>query len=181
MAEDDDKQIREWAGYMADLSEIAEFLDKLCDRDDVEIDEVKAAAELVCGKAAAVLERMRARRPQPRYGTPAEARELLHKLQEREREREQERAHRPPDPPMTEGEPDNRMCECQNCDWTGTVAELGRQIEQIPGFFERVDAGEICPVGECPLCRAVAHLVEIPDNTVQIVLAYAATNWRKKP
>jgi hypothetical protein len=23
-----------------------------------------------------------------------------------------------------------RMCDCQNCDWSGTVSQLGRQIEQ---------------------------------------------------
>jgi hypothetical protein len=73
----------------------------------------------------------------------------------------------------SEIEPDDRMCECQGCDWTGRVDQLGCQIYEIPDFFERVAEGEISPVGECPVCRAVAHLVELPRNTVEIVLAYA--------
>jgi hypothetical protein len=71
-------------------------------------------------------------------------------------------------------EPDIRMCDCQNCDWTGTVSQLGRQIEQIPNFFERVSEGE------CPNCGALAHLIEIPEQTIKIVLAYAAEHWNQQ-
>jgi hypothetical protein len=75
---------------------------------------------------------------------------------------------------------DIRMCDCQNCDWTGTVSQLGRQIKQIPNFFERVSEGELCPVGECPNCSALAHLIEIPEQTIRIVLAYVAEHWNQQ-
>jgi hypothetical protein len=77
-------------------------------------------------------------------------------------------------------EPD-RKCACQGCDWTGRVDQLACQIHEIPDFFERVAEGEICPVGECPKCGAVAHLVELPENTVQIVLAYAKARGLEEP
>jgi hypothetical protein len=69
-------------------------------------------------------------------------------------------------------EPDARMCECGNCQWTGRVDQLGCQMWDIPDFFARVAEGEICPVGECPECEALARLIEIPEHTIAWVLEY---------
>lgn len=51
---------------------------------------------------------------------------------------------------------DNRDVECNNCEWYGVVAEC----HNISDVQERVDPGETFPAGECPLCGALAHLVE---------------------
>lgn len=73
-------------------------------------------------------------------------------------------------------EPDTRRVECQNCDWTGTVAELGCQLEEVPDLFERIDIGEIVPAGECPRCGALAHLVELPPNTIAAIRRQSEEN-----
>ena len=57
---------------------------------------------------------------------------------------------------MTEND---RAVACSGgCDWTGTESDLSGH--GIPDIFERVDAGETMPAGECPECGALAHLVE---------------------
>ena len=61
-------------------------------------------------------------------------------------------------------EPDARVAECGNCEWKGRVDQLGCQMWDIPDFFERVAEGEICPVGECPECEALARLIHIPST-----------------
>lgn len=43
--------------------------------------------------------------------------------------------------------------ECQNCEWTGDESE----VNEIEDFHQRVNPGEVCPVGECPKCGALAH------------------------
>ena len=53
------------------------------------------------------------------------------------------------------------MCGCNDagCGWKGPARDLGCQIAQVEDFFERVAPGEIVPVGECPECGALAHLL----------------------
>ena len=80
---------------------------------------------------------------------------------------------------MTEREPDDRMCHCQNCDWHGRVDQLSCEWWEADALHERMDAGELCPAGECPVCAAFAHLDEIPSHTVQIVLEFAARGRRR--
>lgn len=55
---------------------------------------------------------------------------------------------------------DHCKVECQNCDWTGTGADL----DLISDFENRVVAGEIVPAGQCPVCCALAHLTEDNDQ-----------------
>lgn len=45
------------------------------------------------------------------------------------------------------------LAECQNCDWRGDPAEC-RQLRDV---FDRVDPGEVMPVGECPECNCACH------------------------
>jgi hypothetical protein len=55
-------------------------------------------------------------------------------------------------------EDDERLCSCNaGCGWSGPVKDLGCQFHEITDFFERVSPGEVCPVGECPECGALAH------------------------
>lgn len=58
--------------------------------------------------------------------------------------------------------------ECQNCDWQGSTSEL-RAIEQID---LRVMPGEIMPAGECPRCRALAHLIDRSLSIFTVILLY---------
>ncbi len=46
--------------------------------------------------------------------------------------------------------------ECADCEWTG----VGRDLDMISDFEERVAAGEVCPAGQCPKCGALAHTTE---------------------
>lgn len=58
------------------------------------------------------------------------------------------------------GPNDDALCECQNCDWTGKVAELRCDLSNIPDLFDRIAPGEIVPAGTCPECDSLCHLVE---------------------
>jgi hypothetical protein len=51
-----------------------------------------------------------------------------------------------------------QSCKCQNCEWRGTMDQLGCQLEDTADLLERVASGEIMPAGECPECGALAHL-----------------------
>lgn len=46
-------------------------------------------------------------------------------------------------------------CSCENCDWVGDSADCN----SIANLHERVGAGEPMPVGECPKCGSLCHLV----------------------
>jgi hypothetical protein len=60
---------------------------------------------------------------------------------------------------QTMDEPDERLCSCNaGCGWSGPAKDLGCQFHQITDFFERVSPGETVPVGECPICGALASL-----------------------
>jgi len=48
---------------------------------------------------------------------------------------------------------DTPVC-CGNCDWQGTLGEVGGI--QDPG--ERLEVGGTVPAGECPECGALAYL-----------------------
>ncbi len=49
---------------------------------------------------------------------------------------------------------DSLKSDCSNCGWEGPA---GQCSQTIPRFSDRVAAGETMPVGECPLCGALAH------------------------
>lgn len=49
-------------------------------------------------------------------------------------------------------------CACQNCDWHGDE----RETHEISDFWERINPGEICPVGQCPNCGALVHFETHP-------------------
>lgn len=53
-------------------------------------------------------------------------------------------------------ESDDEPVACADCDWTGKAEELN----DIRNLGARVCAGEEMPAGECPVCGALAHLVE---------------------
>lgn len=55
----------------------------------------------------------------------------------------------------------NRTCSCDNCDWKG-AEEQTRTLVQIHRLGERIEAGGVVPVGECPECGAFAYLDEPP-------------------
>ena len=57
---------------------------------------------------------------------------------------------------FTDGLDETLPCECANCDWHGTVAD----VEAITDVQERVCAGETVPAGQCPECGCLAHLIE---------------------
>ena len=77
-------------------------------------------------------------------------------------------------------EPDDRMCSCDGgCGWHGRYDQLGREWWEADAVHLRMDAGELCPAGECPVCGTFAHLDEIPSHTVQIVLEFAARRRRR--
>ncbi len=51
---------------------------------------------------------------------------------------------------------DNHPVYCQDCDWHGEVEGL----EEMMDVQERIFPGEVVPAGECPMCGALAHLVD---------------------
>jgi hypothetical protein len=61
------------------------------------------------------------------------------------------------DPEVPADAPRAQMAECQNCDWKGTEDEV---VPEIKDLWQRVEAGEIMPVGECPECGALCHFAE---------------------
>lgn len=54
--------------------------------------------------------------------------------------------------------PGDPLCECQICGWIGTAD----QTLPIHRFWERVQPGEVMPVGECPKenCGALVHYLD---------------------
>ncbi len=57
--------------------------------------------------------------------------------------------------------------ECQNCDWRGDPAEC-RPLQDV---LDRVDPGEVMPIGECPECGCVCHFsdrVVVTLNKVEV-------------
>jgi hypothetical protein len=57
--------------------------------------------------------------------------------------------------------PAPKECKCENCAWHGPETDV---LPDIPHFHQRVFPGEICPVGECPDCRALCHYVDEDDR-----------------
>ncbi len=52
---------------------------------------------------------------------------------------------------------DRREACCLDCDWHGPVCKTNA----IQDIYERVEAGETMPAGECPSCGALAHLRDV--------------------
>lgn len=55
-------------------------------------------------------------------------------------------------------------CECGNCDWTGTLADIQIDLEHAPNLAERLNAGATVPAGECPECGCFAYLVPTEEQ-----------------
>jgi hypothetical protein len=53
-----------------------------------------------------------------------------------------------------DGVNDDRPCYCCNCGWEGPAKET----QPIQNLTQRIDAGELVPIGECPECGALAQL-----------------------
>lgn len=47
--------------------------------------------------------------------------------------------------------------ECDNCDWSGTEDELGRQLFEMPDLLDRIDPGCPVPSGDCPECQGCCY------------------------
>lgn len=51
--------------------------------------------------------------------------------------------------------------QCQNCNWSTNLALVGsedkRLIQPIKDLDQRVETGEVVPLGECPECGAVVR------------------------
>lgn len=54
--------------------------------------------------------------------------------------------------------PDEAKVKCDNCDWTGT----GAQLHEVADIQERLDPGGEVPAGQCPECGALAYIVTAP-------------------
>ncbi len=54
---------------------------------------------------------------------------------------------------------DQRPCSCDNCSWKGTA----NQTRPIQDLWERIEPGGTVPIGECPVCHALAYLDEDLD------------------
>ncbi len=55
--------------------------------------------------------------------------------------------------------PDDPLCRCDNCTWTGPTSKLGCQLEDVPDLSIRLDPGGEVPAGECPECGCLAYEV----------------------
>jgi len=60
------------------------------------------------------------------------------------------------------------LVRCDNCEWTGTEAQIEVTYGMVPDLAERTAPGEIIPSGECPECGCLAHPV-----------VNAATDWKE--
>jgi hypothetical protein len=60
--------------------------------------------------------------------------------------------------PCADNTSDADPVECDNCDWEGTLEQLGI----IKDAHERLDPGCPMPAGECPECGALAYLKKPP-------------------
>lgn len=62
--------------------------------------------------------------------------------------------------PCADNTNDADPVECDNCDWEGTLEQLGI----IKDAHERLDPGSTMPAGECPECGALAYLKTPPAH-----------------
>lgn len=54
---------------------------------------------------------------------------------------------------LIEDEEDTRPCQCDNCGWQGPANETLPACD----IQERIEAGNIIPIGECPECQALCY------------------------
>jgi hypothetical protein len=52
-----------------------------------------------------------------------------------------------------------KACKCDNCNWRGPQAYLGKQLDETPDLNDRLDPGGEVPAGECPKCGCFAYFV----------------------
>ena len=57
--------------------------------------------------------------------------------------------------------------ECQNCRTFMARQDMNPLPEK--GILERVGPGEPMPHGECPVCRAVVHQLEVPKAVLAMI------------
>jgi hypothetical protein len=56
--------------------------------------------------------------------------------------------------------------ECNNCEWTGGVDEL----DECADLLQRLEPGDIFPMGDCPKCGAFCHPVRPTRTRLCVVL-----------
>ncbi len=49
-----------------------------------------------------------------------------------------------------DGVPDNRPVQCHDCGWEGREDDVERTLWEIHKLAERLDSGDVVPVGTCP-------------------------------
>ena len=57
---------------------------------------------------------------------------------------------------MTNQPEDTEKVYCNNCDWKGTVSQLGAELFETRDLASRLEPGEEVPAGECPKCAALS-------------------------
>lgn len=61
-------------------------------------------------------------------------------------------------------------CACSNCDWTGPVSGLGKQLAEMHHAISFCSPGEEAPAGECPVCGSCVYLVASgPTRRIEVV------------
>lgn len=63
-----------------------------------------------------------------------------------------------------------RRAKCDNC----RRVSAEEKLKPIEDYFQRVGAGGVVPLGECPHCGALAYLVTPKEPTARDVLKSAA-------
>jgi len=66
---------------------------------------------------------------------------------------------------MTNQPEDTEKVYCNNCDWKGTVSQLGAELFETRDLASRLEPGEEVPAGECPKCAALCYLEDPPAHT----------------
>jgi len=66
---------------------------------------------------------------------------------------------------MTNQPEDTEKVYCNNCEWKGTVSQLGTEMFETRDLASRLEPGEEVPAGECPECGALCYLEDPPEHT----------------
>ena len=57
----------------------------------------------------------------------------------------------------------SRGVYCDNCNWTGREASIGRDLMRMSRLWERLEPGGEVPAGECPKCAGCVYLDSMRD------------------
>jgi len=56
-----------------------------------------------------------------------------------------------------------RTVYCDNCNWVGREASVGKDLMRMSRLWERLDPGGEVPAGECPKCAGCVYLDAMRD------------------